>query len=134
MEPQLQSAAAVLKSAAESGWQGFGRGLLPLLTLSGGIVATLVLTLTARELVAGLDVTISQWIVVGVFALGLAITGVAYGIALARTLRRWRTQLRDSGHEGNASSAGMLLALLVTAVAVATPVIVAALIPQHPAP
>lgn len=134
MEPQLQSAAAVLKSAPGSGWRGLGRGLLPLLILAGGIAATLVLTLTARELATGIDITISQWIVVGVFALGLAITGVAYGIALVRTFRRWRTQLRDSGHESNASSAGILWAMLVTAVVVAMPVIVAAFIPQHPAP
>ena len=131
MEPQLQSAAAVLKSAPESGWQGFGLGLLPLLIPSGGIVATLVLTLTARELAAGIDVTVSQWIVVGVFALGLAIIGVAYGIALVRTLRAWRTHMQAGD---KAMVMGMLWALLVTAIVVALPVIVSALIPQHPAP
>lgn len=131
MEPQLQSAAAVLKSAPESGWQGLGRGLLPLLTLTGGIAATLALALTARELAAGIDITIGQWIVVGVFALGLAITGVAYGIAMVRTLRAWRTHIQAGD---KAMVTGMLWALIVTAIIVALPVIVGALIPQHPAP
>lgn len=141
MQPQLQSAASTTKSAPESGWQGFGRGLgrglLPLLILSGGIAVTFALTVTARELAAPFDVAVSQWVVVAVFVLGLVIVGTVYGIALVRTFRRWRDEERESGPGGperNASSAGMLWALIVTAVVVALPVIVSALVPQHPAP
>lgn len=131
MEPLLQPSAMPAQPMSTSEWNRFGRGLIPLLTLGGCVAITLVLTLAARELTASIDFAIREWIVLGVFIAGLAVAGLAYGMMLVRAFRRWRAQQRN---EGGVPGKGMLWALIVTAFMVVLPIIIAALIPQHPAP
>jgi hypothetical protein len=127
----FQPSAPTSEHGTVGAWRGFGRGLVPLALLATGIAMTLALTLAARALTTGLGFALSQWIAPGILIVGLVATGAAYGVALARTFRRWRAQLRD---ERSADGAGMLWALVVTSVMVAAPLVVAALVPQHPAP
>jgi hypothetical protein len=54
-----------------------------------------------------------------------------YGIAVVRTLRAWRSHMQAGD---KAVVTGMLWALIITAIILALPVIVGALVPQHPAP
>lgn len=128
MEPQLQSSALPAEPMPESGWRGFGRGLIPLLVLVACLVTTLVLTFAARLLTNGVDFSIQQWIVLAVLVIGLVIAAVAYIIALVGAFRLWRREENDT------SATGMLWALIVTAVIVVLPIVVAALVPQNPAP
>ena len=131
MEPQMQAAIPSATGGTGNARRGFARGLVPLLTLAGWVAATLFLTLAVRDMSIGLDVGIQQWIVVGVLANGLAVATIAYGITLWRAYRQWRAYLRQ---EDDAAAKGMLWALLATAAVVLLPVIIAALVPQHPIP
>ncbi|HEX6541665.1 MAG TPA: hypothetical protein VF040_07915 [Ktedonobacterales bacterium] len=131
MKPLHQSPGPSIQPISGSAWRGFGRGLLPLLTLTGWVAVTLVLTLAARELTAGMDLGVRQWITPCVLVLGLVAAAVAYVVSLRRAFRAWRIRTRE---EDDASAAGMLWGLLLTAAVVALPIVVAMLVPQQPAP
>lgn len=131
MKPLVQSSAPSAKAASGSAWHAFGHGLLPLAILAGSIAATLMLTLAARVLTAVVDFGIQQWMVAGVLVTGLLVSLIAYSVALIRTYRRWRDELR---RQDDAIAVGTLWALIVTVIVVLMPVAVAALAPQHPAP
>lgn len=131
MEPLLQPSTLSTQTIPDSGWRGFGRGLVPLVILAGFSAITLMLTLATKQIATGIDFATRDWLVAGPLIVGLVASAVAYILALVVAFRRWRTQLRKGD---NADATGMLWALIVTALVVVLPVVVAALVPQHPAP
>jgi hypothetical protein len=131
MEPLLQPSTLSTQTIPGSRWRGFGRGLVPLVILAGFSVITLALTLATKQIADGIDFATRDWLVAGTIIIGLIASAVAYIVALVATFRRWRTQAREGD---NAGATGMLWALIVTALVVVVPVVVAALVPQHPAP
>ena len=112
-------------------WYGIMSGLTPLAVLVVCVAATIGLTVAARRPLAGSGFFAEQHACVFVLAGGLTVSALLYAIAGIRALRRvaaWQRQGRA------ACAGGALCALGITAVVVALPVLLAALLPQHPAP
>ena len=105
-------------------------GLAPLLALVVVAAASVVLTIVARQLTLGQGFFVEQRITALVLGAGLALAALVYVIGCVRTLRRARAW-QAAGDAARA--AGTLWALGITAVLVVVPVVVAVLLPQHPA-
>jgi membrane protease YdiL (CAAX protease family) len=106
-------------------------GLIPLGLLAGAVVLTLVITVLARQLVAASGFFAQQQAALITLIAGLVVAIVVYAVALWSILRRVAAWRHD-GEQAQASAA--LWALGATALVVIVPVLLALLLPQHPAP
>ena len=111
--------------------QGALRGLVPLGLLLVLVVIALALAALMRQSFAGSGFFAQQQAAVITLAVGLAVAIVAYGVAIFFTLRRVATW-QQTGAVAQARAA--LWALGITAFIVVLPVLLAIVLPQHPAP
>lgn len=111
--------------------RGVARGLQPLLDVLLTAGVTVALTILAWHLTTGLDFFARRAITMSIAAVGLIATISVYAVTCRRTLRRV-ARWQEEGE--NTRALGALLALSLTAIVVALPVILAVLLPQHPAP
>ena len=111
--------------------QGALRGLVPLGLLMVIVVITLTLTAFIRQLVAASGFFAQQQAAVITLIVGLLLALVIYGVAIFFTLRRV-ANWQQTGVTARARAA--LWALGVTAFIVVLPVLLAIVLPQHPAP
>lgn len=106
-------------------------GLIPLGLLVGIIVIILVLTALTRQLLAASGFFVQQHAVLLVVIAGLILTVAIYAVAIWLTIRRV-AMWQQEGAQVRANSA--LWTLAITALIVVLPVLLAAVLPQHPAP
>jgi hypothetical protein len=110
---------------------GFASGLFPLVPVTVIVVVALALAALARQLTAGQGFYTQQWAAVIIIVLGLLGSAASYIVSCARAVsqvRRWQ----ETGQTSRAS--GALWGLVVVTLLVLLPVLLAILIPQHPAP
>lgn len=112
-------------------WRGVLVGLIPLGLLAGIVAITLLVTALARQLVAGSGFFVQQQTALIALIVGLVLATVVYAVAIWRVLRRVKIWQRD-GTTTQANAA--LWALTATALIVVLPVLLALILPQHPAP
>jgi hypothetical protein len=114
---------------------GFGSGLLAGLTPLARLVViaavAIGLTILSRSFTTGQGFFFEQRVAVIVLAVGLLAAFALYAVSCVGALRQVGAWQR-SGEA--AKAAGALWALGVTAFVVLLPVILAAVLPQHPAP
>src|SRR5271157_2550103 len=106
-------------------------GLIPLGLLASVVAIVLGLTALARQLVAASGFFVQQQTALIVLIVGLVLAIVVFAIAVWRVLRRvavWQ----QTGTAMQAKAA--LWALGATALVIVLPVLLAVLLPQHPAP
>lgn len=128
---ELQPSAAADSRFGRSFWRGVLVGLIPLAALAITLALAVGLTALARVLWTPSGFLIWHWIVTSVWVGGLVIAALAFAYAAYRVLRRVTAWRRD----GLASQvAGAYWALGFTALAVLLPVLIAIILPQHPAP
>ena len=111
--------------------RGTLRGLVALGLLVVIVVIALALTALMRQLVAGSGFFAQQQAAVITLIVGLLLAIVVYGVAIFFTLRRVATW-QQIGAAAQARAA--LWALGITAFIVVLPVLLAIVLPQHPAP
>ena len=114
-----------------SALQGILAGLIPLGLLMLVVALTVLLTALARQLVASSGFFAQQQASIIVLISGLVVALVIYIIAIVCTMRSITTWQR-SGALDQARAA--LIALGCTALVVILPVVLAIVLPQHPAP
>jgi hypothetical protein len=114
-----------------SALRGVLTGLIPLGLLLLVVAVTVLLTALARQLMASSGFFAQQQASVIVLITGLVVALVVYIIAIVRTMRNI-TSWQRSGAVGQARAA--LFALGCTALVVLLPVVLAIVLPQHPAP
>jgi len=128
---ELQPSATADARTDRSFWRGVLVGLVPLATLAVTLTLAVALTALARALWYSSGFLVWQWIVAVVWIGGLVIAALVFAYATFRVVRRvvvWR-------RAGLASQvAGAYWALGFTVLAVLLPVLIAAILPQHPAP
>jgi uncharacterized membrane protein YidH (DUF202 family) len=112
-------------------WHGVLVGLIPLGLLAGIVAITLLVTALVRELVAGSGFFVQQQSALLALIGGLVLATVVYAVASWRALRRIKIWQRD-GTTAQANAA--LWALTATALIIVLPVLLALILPQHPAP
>jgi hypothetical protein len=104
---------------------------MPLAVVVACVTATVGLTVVARHLLAGSGFFAAQRACVIVLAGGSVCSALLYARAGLRALRR----VRAWQHEGRTVRAGGgLCGLGMTALVAALPILLAVLLPQHPAP
>src|SRR6266571_2634079 len=114
---------------------GVWRGILIGLRLLGLLVAILIIAIALDMLIRALDVSggffVQQEIAITALIVGLVVAIVVYIVAIQRTMKRveaWQ-------QEGATKTAHFALwSLGITAVVVVLPIILAIVLPQHPAP
>ncbi len=111
--------------------QGVLRGLIPLGLLVVIIVITLALTALMRQLLAPSGFFAQQQAAVITLIIGLVLSLIIYGLAIFFTLRRV-ANWQQTNMAARARAA--LWALGVTAFIVVLPMLLAIILPQHPAP
>ena len=114
-----------------SAWRGGLIGLVPLGLLLGLMAVTLLLTVLIRSLAAGAGFAVQQSAAVITLITGLILAIVVFAVAIRQVLRRLAIWQQD-GVIIQASA--MLWALGLTGLVVVGPVLLALLLPQHPAP
>ena len=112
-------------------WRGALVGLIPLGLLTGIVAITLLVTALARQLVAGSGFFVQQQTALITLIVGLVLAIVVYAVAIWRVLRHVKSWQKD-GIITQANAA--LWALTVTALITVMPVVLAIILPQHPAP
>ena len=112
-------------------WRGVLVGLIPLGLLAGVVVITLLVTALARQLVAGSGFFVQQQTALITLIVGLILAIVVYAVAIWRVLRHVKIWQQD-GTITQANAA--LWALTATALITVMPVVLAIILPQHPAP
>jgi len=123
-----QEPTTVLK---RSGWRGVLVGLIPLGLLAGIVVITLLVTALVRQLFAGSGFFVQQQAALIALIVGLVLAVVVFALASWRVLRRVKIWQRD-GTTRQANAA--LWALTATVLIIVLPVLLALILPQHPAP
>jgi hypothetical protein len=116
---------------ADSSWRGLLIGLIPLGLLIVLVAITIALTALARQLFVGSGFFAQQQASLIVLIAGLLLACAIYVVALWRTLHRvgiWQQE------EKRVQASAALWALGATALIVIIPVLLAVLLPQHPAP
>jgi hypothetical protein len=111
--------------------RGILSGLMPLALLVGFVALALVLTAIARQLVPATDFSGQQQGAIATLIGGLIVAIAAFSMAIRYTLQRvavWQ----QVGQRVQARAA--LWTLAVTALLVVMPVLIAVLLPRHPAP
>lgn len=111
--------------------RGVLAGSIPLGLLLLIVAITILLTALVRQLVASSGFFVQQQASLIVLIAGLVVALIVYIIAIVRTLKSVTTWQRSSAF-GQARAA--LLALGLTALIVLLPVVLAIVLPQHPAP
>jgi len=124
----VQELAFVPKSGV---WRGALVGLIPLGLLTGIVAITLLFTALARQLVAGSGFFVQQQTALVALIVGLVLAIGVYTLAIWRVLRRVKIWQRD-GTTTQANAA--LWVITATALIMVVPVLLALLLPQHPAP
>ncbi len=114
-----------------TGWRGVLVGLIPLGLLAGIVLITLLVTAFVRQLVAGSGFFVQQQTALIALIVGLVLATVVFAVASWRVLRRVKSWQRD-GTTAQANAA--LWALTATALIIVLPVLLAIILPQHPAP
>jgi hypothetical protein len=131
----MESASSQMESPAlaprDSAWRGVLTGLVPLGLLAVFVALAIGLTALARQMTLSAGFFTEREAVIATLVVGLLVAAVVYGVACFRMLRRVGVWLRD-GYPAMAT--GALWALGITALVVALPVILAIVVPQHPAP
>ena len=126
---------ATLQQAASPGANDVVRGtlsgLIPLGLLLVVVIITLLLAALARQLLSTSGFFTQQQAAVIILAAGLIVTIVVFAIACVRTLRRV-AKWQQAGLVARSRAA--LYALGLTALVVLLPVLLALVLPQHPAP
>lgn len=112
-------------------WHGALVGLIPLGLLAGIVAITLLVTALARQLVAGSGFFVQQQTALIALIVGLVLVIVVYAVAIWRVLWHVKIWQRD-GTTTQANAA--LWALTATALIMVLPVLLALILPQHPAP
>lgn len=112
-------------------WRGVIAGLVPLAPVVLIIVVALGLSALARQVTAGLGFAAQQWAAVIIIALGLIGAAIAYVVFCRRALRAVR-RWQEAGAAAQAN--GALWGLVVVALIVLLPLLLAFFMPQHPAP
>lgn len=111
--------------------RGILAGLVPLAGLIVLFAIALALAIATRLVTGSLAFGVRQVATVIALAVGLVLAAVVYAISIVGVYRRMRAW-REAGRDVAAAAA--LWTLAVTALIVLAPVIVAAVLPQHPAP
>ena len=106
-------------------------GLSPLIALLVLGAASVGLTIIVRQATVTQGFFAEQRATVAVLAAGIVVAAFAYVILCVRALRRARAW-QAAGYGPRAAAA--LWALAITAVVVLLPVVVAVVLPRHPAP
>ena len=112
-------------------WHGVLVGLIPLGLLADVVVITLLVTALARQLVAGSGFFVQQQTALITLIVGLILAIVVYAVAIWRVLRHVKIW-QQNGTITQANAA--LWALIATALITVMPVVLAIILPQHPAP
>lgn len=129
--PSTSSPAAPRTQAGGGFGSGFLTGIMPLAPIAVIVVVALILAALARLLMAGQGFATEQLVAVLIIALGLLGSVVAYIVGCRRALRQVR-RWQEAGAAARAN--GALWGLVVVALVVLLPLLLAILIPQHPAP
>jgi hypothetical protein len=106
-------------------------GITPLGPVALAVLLAVLLAALARQLTAGQGFFAQQWaagIVVVLGLVGAAVSYVVFSVRALRQVRRWQ----QAGQSAPANAA--LWGLVITALVVLLPLILAIVIPQHPAP
>ncbi len=111
--------------------RGFFIGLIPLLILIIVVASTYLLTAFARQLTTSSGFFAQQQAAVTVLLAGFAVALVVYAVAIVLMMKRVKAWQQEGASR---LAHGMLLALGVTALVVLLPVVLAIVLPQHPAP
>jgi hypothetical protein len=106
-------------------------GLEPLVPLPLIVAITIVLAWLARQITAGAGFYTQQWAAGVIVVLGILAAAVSLAIFSVRAFRQVKTW-QQAGQQAQASAA--LWGLVVVALVVLLPVLLAIVIPQHPAP
>jgi hypothetical protein len=112
-------------------WRGLLVGLIPLVLLAAVVGISILLTALARQMFAGSGFFAQQQAALIVLIAGLILAIAVFVVAIWRVLRRvaaWQ----QSGAMAMANAT--LWVLGATALIVVLPVLLALLLPQHPAP
>lgn len=112
-------------------WRGIFVGLIPLGLLVAIIVIALFVSALMRQLFAGTGFFVQQRAELLVVIPGLILALVVYGVAIWLTLRHIASW-QQAGAKAQAN--GALWMLGITALIVMLPVVLAVILPQHPAP
>ena len=112
-------------------WRAVLTGLIPLGLLAGIVAITLLVTALARQLVAGSGFFVQQQTALIALIVGLVLAIVVYAVAIWRVLRRVKIWQQD---ETTKQATAALWALTATALIIVLPVVLAFILPQHPAP
>ena len=115
----------------EGVWRGLLVGLIPLVLLAAVVGISILLTALARQLFAGSGFFAQQQAALIVLIAGLILAIAAFAVAIWRVLRRVAAWQQS---EARARANATLWALGATALIVVLPVLLALLLPQHPAP
>ena len=127
------SASAWDKPDQRGAARGFFRGLAPLAILLPLVAAAWAAAAWVRGLTAAWGFFAQQQVTLITLIVGLAIAVTAYAAALAVTLRRIRRWHAAGRPRELRQAAGALWALALTALLIVVPVVVAVVMPQHPA-
>jgi hypothetical protein len=125
------SAGSVNGLAHASRFRSLIFGLEPLVPLLLTVVLTIGLAWLARQITAGAGFYTQQWADGIIVVLGILGGALALAVFSARVLRQVRTW-QESGLSAQAGAA--LLGLVIVALVVVLPLLLAIAIPQHPAP
>ncbi len=119
-------------SPSTSGWlRGVLVGLIPLGLFAGTLALTLAGAALVRLLFAGPGFFAQQQAAVIVLIAGLMLAIAVFGLAIWRVLRRVAVWKQG---EATTRASAALWTLSATALAIVVPVLLALLLPQHPAP
>ena len=129
MEYTMSSRSSSLRG--DSIWRGIFIGLIPLGLLVVIIVITLFLTTLMRQLFVGAGFFVQQRAELLVVIPGLILALLVYGVTIWLTLRHIASW-QQAGAKARAN--GALWMLGITALLVVLPVVLAVVLPQHPAP
>lgn len=115
----------------ENVWRGVLAGVLPLAPIAVIVVVALGLATLARQLTAGQGYSTQQLVSLLFVGLGLLGAAAAYVIFCRRALRQIR-RWQEAGAAAQAN--GALCGLVVVALVVLLPLLLAIFMPQQPAP
>jgi hypothetical protein len=115
----------------DSTMHGILIGLIPLGLLAGVVLIAVVITALARELTAGGGFYVQQQAALITLIVGLVLAIVVFAIACWRVLRQVALWQKAGGAM---QAAATLWTLGFTALVIISPILLAILLPQHPAP
>ena len=125
-------AKSVIPLASDSRWRGVLIGLVPLLLLVGISAFTLIAGEFVRQfLLHEVDFFTQQRVSVIILATGLGLAVLAYAVAIVLIMRRIGVWQQGSAP---AQARAALWTFICTALLVITPLLLAIVLPQHPAP